>query len=210
MIGLTNAIDKFNEINKLEYIISSGTQYIDTEYVHKATTRIETECCLISNTNSNYQVVFGARYTDYKKNAFVFFNRFYGNNIPCFNRSGNEKRGSGLVYDEFIKIVAEGQTVSWYKDDVLVGSVTSTGTVDAGVTPMMIFNVNTASSSGGVTPDISYSYIKMKSFKIYEGNILVRDYIPYQDENGIYCLYDKVGENCYYNKGTGSFSGSNS
>lgn len=46
---------------------------------------------------------------------------------------------------------------------------------------------------------------KVYSTKIYNGNTLIRDFIPVLDENNIACLFDKVENKFYYNKGTGSF-----
>ena len=47
---------------------------------------------------------------------------------------------------------------------------------------------------------------KIKDFKIYKDNILVRDYIPtVEAESQRPCLFDKVEKNCYYNQGTGEF-----
>lgn len=45
----------------------------------------------------------------------------------------------------------------------------------------------------------------LKSFKIYDNNDLVRDFIPVLDNNGIACLFDKVENKYYYNQGTGEF-----
>ena len=55
----------------------------------------------------------------------------------------------------------------------------------------------------------SCSLLPMKGyiwyFKIYEGDTLVRDYIPVIDSSGRPCLYDKVEDKFYYNEGTGEF-----
>ena len=42
--------------------------------------------------------------------------------------------------------------------------------------------------------------------KIYNGDTLVRDFVPVIDGSNIACLYDKVEKKCYYNVGTGTFS----
>ena len=42
--------------------------------------------------------------------------------------------------------------------------------------------------------------------KIYDGNTLVRDFVPVIDGSNIACLYDRVEKKCYYNAGTGTFS----
>ncbi len=42
-------------------------------------------------------------------------------------------------------------------------------------------------------------------FKIYDNDVLVRDFIPILDSNGTPCMYDKVQSEVYYNAGTGNF-----
>ena len=41
---------------------------------------------------------------------------------------------------------------------------------------------------------------------MYDGDTLIRDFIPILDENDVAYLYDKVEKKCYYNAGTGTFS----
>ena len=48
---------------------------------------------------------------------------------------------------------------------------------------------------------------RVKYYKIYDNNTLVRDFVPWKDEYGIICLHDNVGNKNYYNKGTGEFLG---
>lgn len=48
--------------------------------------------------------------------------------------------------------------------------------------------------------------VKLYYCKIWDGETLVRDYIPVLDSNGVACLYDKVEGKYYYNQGTGTFS----
>ena len=43
------------------------------------------------------------------------------------------------------------------------------------------------------------------SLKLWNNNILIRDIIPVLDQNGIVCIYDKIEDKYYYNKGTGNF-----
>ena len=47
--------------------------------------------------------------------------------------------------------------------------------------------------------------IKIYYFKIYDNDVLVRDFIPVLDNYGTPCMYDKVERKFYYNAGTGDF-----
>lgn len=46
---------------------------------------------------------------------------------------------------------------------------------------------------------------KIYAAKLYDNDILVRDFIPVLDGKGTPCMYDKVEEKFYYNAGTGQF-----
>lgn len=54
-------------------------------------------------------------------------------------------------------------------------------------------------SSGTVDSLIS---MKLYYFQIYDNDVLVRDFIPVKDNNGVVCLFDKVTKQFFYNKGT--------
>ena len=52
---------------------------------------------------------------------------------------------------------------------------------------------------------IEFSKAKIYSAKIYDNDVLVRDFIPVLDKNGTPCMYDLVEHKFYYNAGTGQF-----
>ena len=62
-----------------------------------------------------------------------------------------------------------------------------------------IFNIHTEVDTS------NYSKFKLYYFKIYDNDILVRDYVPVLDKNDRPCLFDKVSKTCFYNQGTGEF-----
>ena len=191
--GSSDLIEE-SDITLLEAIKSNGKQYFNTKYYHKANTRIELDCEVEQDHSSNWEALLGGRYGSFMSNAFCFFSRTDGNDIPCFNRSGDEPRGTGFIYGERILLKCEGTTATWYRYSDLnteAGSVTTTGTPDDGKTPMFLFNLNTASTKGGLKADTSPSYMTLYGCKIYERNTLIHDFIPaeYEGEVG---LYDRV------------------
>lgn len=189
-----------DEIVFLSYIKSTGQQAFNTGYTHKANTRLILDCSVVQDHSSRWEALFGARLTNFHNNAFCFFSRTDGQDIPCFNRSGNEPRGTGFVYGERISILAEGQTAKWGSKSTgaIAGSVTTTGTADDGKTPMMLFNLNTSSTEGGVQIDTSPSFMTLYECMIYEGEEMIHRFVPAK-KNGVVGLYDKM---------TGSFGGS--
>lgn len=53
---------------------------------------------------------------------------------------------------------------------------------------------------------LANSRYRLYSCKIYDANgNMLRDYVPRYDHDGVVCLYDKVSETYFYNKGTGQF-----
>ena len=49
------------------------------------------------------------------------------------------------------------------------------------------------------------SSYKNYGFKITQDGVLVRDYIPIKDYNGVACMYDLVTKQIFYNSGSGNF-----
>ena len=48
--------------------------------------------------------------------------------------------------------------------------------------------------------------MRLYELQMYDGDTLVRDFVPVIDGSNIACLYDRVEKKCYYNAGTGTFS----
>ena len=184
------------QVTLLTAIKSTGAQAFNTGYTHKANTRVELDCEVTQNSQRSWEALFGARLTNFQNNAFCFFVRHQKNSStpkdePCFNRSGVETTGSNFVYGERIKLVCEGQTATWYKysaPNTVVGTITTTGTANEGKTPMMLFNLNTSSTAGGIKEDSSPSVMTLYGCKIYEGTTLKCNFVParYNGEVGLY------------------------
>lgn len=187
---------------KLPYIVSTGEQAFNTGYIHKANTLVEMDCLVKKNQDRNYEALLGARLGNYQHNAFCFFSRFAGQDVPCFNRSGIEMTGEGFVYDERILLWCTYDNATWFRESaplVEVGSIYNAGTVDDGKTPMFLFNLNTANTEGGVQADSSPCSMTLYSCKIHEDSDLVHHYIPAKNSEGVVGLYDLM---------TGTFAGS--
>ena len=192
----------FDEVTLLDAIESTGEQAFNTGYIHKNNTIVEMDCLVKQNQDRNYEALFGARLGNYKNNAFCFFSRFNGKDIPCFNRSGKETIGEDdFVYDDRIILWASYDNIAWFRESnplYEVGSIYTTGTSDDGKTPMFLFNLNTANTEGGVQADISPCSMKLYSCKIYEDGDLIHNYVPAK-KDGVVGLYDLT---------TGAFGGS--
>ena len=182
---------------ELEYIESTGTQYVDTGFVPNQDTRVvatfETENC-----NSNWRCVFGARTTTGNAQSLGFylsntnvFSGFYGNsNNKSFTFSGISVSGK--------------HTVDWNKNVVTLDGVTQTLTAQTydSTCSLYICNVNTAGTLGAHPLQG-----KIYSCQIYDNGTLVREFVPCRNPYGIVGLYDLVNGQFYGNAGTGEFTG---
>ena len=71
---------------------------------------------------------------------------------------------------------------------------------------MYMFAWNDSYQSGTAYPrPTGFAKAQIYSAKIYDNDVLVRDFIPVLDSNNVPCMYDKVEHKFYYNAGTGQF-----
>lgn len=185
-------------IRPLEYLESTGTQYIDTGFKPSNNTRI-----LLDLEMGDLQgFIYGARkgstssdmcflyaYTSgNKKNV----RRGYASNNPILTASDE------LPYKRLL-IDNNKRVLNIYEDDtVIITNTSSTATFETSVS-LYLFSCNTNGSAGTLSAG------KIYSCKIYEDGVLVRDFIPALDANNVPCMFDKVEGKCYYNAGTGQF-----
>lgn len=191
---------KYFDGDMLDNIYSTCQQAFNTQYIHTDNTRVELVCKVKQNHQSRWEALLGGRLGDFCHDAFCFFSRTDGQDIPCFNRTGHEPRGEGFIYDKKIHLTCEGNTATWYVVDEpdQTGSVTTNGTADGGKTPMFLFNLNTAGEEGGLRPDTSPCEMTLYECTIYEGDTMMRHFKP-AEYNGVVGLFDEV---------THTFSGS--
>lgn len=187
-------------MTEVEYIQSTGTQYIDTGII--ATSDISFEISFEdADLSGGDPMMIGYRPNTW--NAGLAINN--GGNTPTtnlmylyFGGDGNAGRipemASGIV-----------KLANGYRE---VDGVRSTFTP---VTftyhhPMYVFAANNVAdgTSGGDTP-FHNSKFKLRYLKIWNDETLVRDYIPVLDDSDVACLYDNISETFFYNLGSGAF-----
>ena len=207
---------------KLDYIESTGTQYIDTGYYWQHE-NIEIDFDGTVITNSSNQALFGNE--EYKESSGLlrnFSGVAHGSNGNYGIYIGDGNKGTilttiGTRFNLKIKTTSD-KNLKVYKDDNLSLNLTYTGTV---MTKQNSYNP-TASKVGNIflfanhntlrseTPETAIQNIgrmKLYSFKMYDNDVLVRNFIPCKrnSDNEI-GLYDEVNDVFYTNSGTGTFS----
>lgn len=180
----------------LDYIESTGTQYIDTEVMPNTNTKIELDMEI----------------TSAEKNAFLFGSRVASGNTQ-FDMLMDVSSDSHWRFDtgSVITKISNSVFIGRHQFAMTVNSCTIDGTVTVNsVTtlssnlPIYLLTINNngqADSSSSNTKLIG----KLYSCKIYENDILIRDFIPCLDSNGIACLYDNQTRSFFYNLGSDSF-----
>lgn len=189
--------DPLSDLHYLEYIRSTGTQYIDTLIRGTDNTIVEIKSAN-TYTNPGQQALMGARNFNNGTSSAVFLG-FYQNGWVCFsNKEGN----IGNIINRTSILILEKNLVYEYNEDTGVKTLLYNLPVPSGFTTpsdMVIF----AERRGNTV----YSNSEMSLFycKIWNDKKLLRNFVPARDANGVTCLYDRVSNQCFYNLGTGDF-----
>lgn len=179
---------------EMTYIEASGGQYINTGYYANNNTRIETKVMPINISQGEaWQCVFSSK-TSYLVNEFVV--QVNNNNQKWYSAFGN-------VTDSGFLSVADNTiyTIDKNKNVTTINGTTSTLTDNSfeATQPGYIF----ADNENGAT---HFFRGRIYYLKIYDNGVLVKDFVPAIDGNGIACFYEKIDKILYYNQGTGSFT----
>ena len=179
---------------ELEYLESTGTQYIDTGFIPNQDTRVETK--INTSVVNASKFIFGSR-IDITTDAYTVFMRNNFQIVSSYNNSNNVE--SGFTYSLETDIFINYNKNNLYINDILYTNHTYANFQCPG--NMFIFSTNTNGSFD------SQAYIgKIYYFKIYDNNILVRNMIPAQrNSDNVLGLYDTVNNVFYTNSGTQDF-----
>ena len=175
---------------KLDYIESSGTQYINTGFIPNQDSAVHIVCQ--PTVARGWQGIFGARSAT---NVGEF-----GVDIPA-GTTLRSVYGTGNV-TTMVSTVATKLDIYKNKNVCTINGAVltnSTETFSSGY-PIWIFDKNTAGAKWNPCS------MKLYSCKIYDNGTLVRDFIPCKNASGTIGLWDNVNSVFYANAGTGTFS----
>ena len=181
------------EYQRVEYIEATGTQYIDSGYKPTSEAlKYDLEYAITSST-CNFSIMGNNDDTDKYFGIQFWGNKFY---------IGTSR---GLLYKSWT------QNQKYHKI-VEANNGTLTVTTDGvGESTSYVSSLYKNSSIGlfackGDTKVESYGHARIYYAKIYDNNILVRDFVPVvRSRDGVAGLYDMVGHKFYANAGSGSF-----
>lgn len=177
---------------ELQYIQSSGTQYIDTGYKPNNNTRVQCRFELLESGRA--YGVFGSRIA-YQNTAFDLF--------------ANGQNSSKYFQDDYGSNVNApmASTLGIYEIDKNKNVTNINGNIYTFPSStfqsnynIYILGINTAGSTNN-----QLGSLKIYSCQIYDNDILIRDFVPCKTVEGTVGLYDVVNQAFYTNAGTGSF-----
>ena len=180
---------------ELEYLQSTGTQYIDTGIVPDTDFyTVEIKYQYLNNTGTGYDSVMGSHETSGGTT------RFYVTSLSG-TTTDRMVMGNGvlnLTYDHNVHtILFNDAEHNCYFDGEFIGNV---GTTFTGNTHSIhLFGVNHGGASG------YKSASRIWYCKIWKDGELISHMKPCANADGTYCFYDVVRKQRFYNLGTGTF-----
>lgn len=173
---------------QLEYIQSSGSQYINTGFKPNQDTKIS---ITVDFPLSGTTWLYGSR-TSANSNSLGFLcesgSRYRFDYASSTNALTVKPTGKFTIYSDKNKCYINGELV-----------LTATYTTFSSPVNMYIFNNNNNGSlSGG-------SSAKLYNCSIYDNGVLIRNFIPCKNASGTVGLYDSVNNQFYQNAGSGTF-----
>lgn len=182
---------------EVEYIQSSGTQYINTGIRPTQTLRTVMDVEPTTNGGSSPKYFI---YSYYSTNAAVYQYSAYRDNTgvnACMGgaRTASWKNVSSDATSHRIQLEMDANTVTATADGNTVALTNSTfSTSMSNITVL-----STATTSSCISA-------KLYSCQMYANEALVRDFVPCTNSSGAAGLYDIVGDKFYANAGTGKFT----
>lgn len=177
---------------EVEYIQTTGTQYINTGFVPDQDSRAIVDVELVSTSSST--AIFGSRTG----------NGTAENSLALWNVSGILR----FDYDEQVNstgiAVGGRHFVDINKNVAIIDNQTFTATYG---TFSSVYNFLLGTCVNGGVADNRMSSGKWYSCKLYDNGTLIRDLVPcYRKADNVAGMYDLVNRVFYTNAGTGSFT----
>ena len=178
------------QIHYCDCIIGFGEEYIDTGFSPDSNTSFE---AIFTKHSTTTKAIFGSR-------------RLYQQDSYCvsFMNTGGLKidYGTSAVTTDF-KVVNKKIRLKKEKEKNYIdgNEYTANKVQTFSVVPtFLLFSVQNADGTTATKGDMA-----LYMTKLWDNNVLVRDYKPAYDENGVAFMFDRVTHTIYDNAGTGAF-----
>ena len=204
--------------NLKNYLESSGTQYINTEYIVQNGDKFEI-IAEIPNDQVNYACLFGRRQSTLSKQIYILTklnpayvingqyassgsNKFMAETVYTSggNNDANDSRTIADTYNKKIRIVLDGNHFEIHDVNGLLwySPIATPGDVELNL-PMYLFAMNT---NGSI--DLKCK-CKIYLYRVYDINNNIKLEMVATQNNGVACMQDTVSGDYFYNAGAGDF-----
>lgn len=180
--------------NKIPYLKSSGAQYIDTGIAAKGSISICAEFFIDLdqyNPSESWSTVYCGQDGNENNSIAYAYNQSSGGNSLQYGNNHNEPNYPIIPVLIHMAGVVKGKT---FIDNNIrsygVNSFSSNHNI-------VLFAAN---AGGSIVGNSKYCLV---ACKIWDGDALVRDFIP-TTKNDVPCLLDRVNNTYYYNQGSGT------
>lgn len=190
-------------MKKVEYIESSGGQYIDTAYIPKSNTKIVMRCNV--QAQYAYPTPYGVR-RSVGNGTFHYFARQNGstNGIIAFGGGELTFAQPSSLFNNDIEVIMSPTTFTVSKLYDGTKLVNLSYTIGSSIPSLYLYIF--ALNENGHPHELCWTNMKLYSCEIYEGDTLVKQYQPSLDDEDVPCLYEKVSGETFYNAGSGVFT----
>ena len=181
-----------------DYLESTGTQYIDTNYYATNTSGINIDYAYTQSGNAGLCGIFQGQ-TPRTDTLFVTTNSGQTSSAIYLLSQGAQLTNDrvptlGTKYNAKINYLNNGKLII---DNTTTGNNGSNGVVSSRTIKLFCRDYN-----GG----LAYTNARIYGCALTTGNTVSKYLVPCLDNNGTPCMYDVVGKQTYYNAGTGSFN----
>lgn len=187
----------------VEYIQTSGSQYIDTGVKSSASVGLSADFCFVDmqspqsfaqvyeNSAGRYELMILSLSNVGSPDGAVWFVCGYSRALQYFKKADTNRHIYYFNADGQYTVEMDG--IQYKKADP------SQSTFPADARNLWLFARNASYVNG-------YVHVKLYSCAIYDNGIKIRDFKPCLDADGVPCLYDLISKTAFYNQGRGSFT----
>ena len=176
----------------LEFIESSGQQWIDTGFYVTEKSGFDLDAiCFNPIANPGFACVMGAEHTGGR--AYWWLGTY-----PHYDSGGFDYAGTGQIHYNGGFITGERVFTSFRNGQIvydpslrLLPQLTAPDSFQSSGTLGVFADKNDQTGAK------ENSRTRLYGLKLYEGDVVVRDYVPCRDSNGVACLYDCVNGNFF-------------
>ena len=176
---------------QLSYIQGSGTQYIDTGFKPNNNTRVVMD---VESVADGTFAFFGTRDTE-TTNAYILW--------QLSDTSIRSDYGANQV-QQMVDSTENRVVIDKHEASCMYGSISIENELS---TFSCANNLLLFTTSTGGTVDERKASAKLYSCKIYDDDLLTRNFVPVKNDSDQVGLYDLIEEKFYANAGTGAFTG---